>query len=91
MSQNSRQKATMSVKTDFFKLLNNSSFGIDCHSNIDNCILEPLYDNIGKIPYIKKFATIFNDDTFRHFFFSRAYERGNYSSFSGKHVCYKSG
>ena len=68
MSQKSRQKATTSVKRDFFKLLNNSNFRIDCRNNIDNCILEPLYDNISKISYIKKFATIFNDDTFRHFF-----------------------
>ena len=68
MIQRSRQKATTSVKRDFFKLLNNSNFGIDCCNNIDNCIFEPLYDNLGKISYIKKFPTIFNDDTFRHFF-----------------------
>ena len=29
--------------------------------------IEPLYDDLGKISDIKKF-TIFNDDTFRHFF-----------------------
>ena len=66
MNQKSRQKATTSVEKDFFKLLNNSNLGIDCRKNIDNCILEPLYDGLGETSYIKKFTTIFNDDTFRH-------------------------
>ena len=39
MNQNSRQEATSSVKKDFFKLLNNSNFRIDCRNNIDDCIL----------------------------------------------------
>ena len=43
MNQKSRQKATSSVKGDFFKLLNNSNFGIDCRNNIDIGILEPIY------------------------------------------------
>ena len=30
--------------------------------------MEPLYDDFSDISYIKKFATIFNDDTFPHFF-----------------------
>ena len=68
MNQKSRQKATSSVERDFFKLLNNSNFGIDCRNNIDNCIREPLYDDLSEISYIKKFATIFSDDAFRNFF-----------------------
>ena len=45
------QKARLKVKTSpvekgFFKLLNNSNFGIDCCNNIDNCVLEPLYDGL---------------------------------------------
>ena len=68
MNQKSRQKATTSVEKDFFKLLNNSNLGIDCRKNIDNCILEPLYDGLGETSYIKKFTTIFNDDTFRYIF-----------------------
>ena len=35
----------MSVERDFFKLLNNSNFGIYCRNNIDNCILECLDDD----------------------------------------------
>ena len=68
MNQKSRQKATSSVEKDFFKLLNNSNFRVDCRNNIDNCILETLYDDFTGISYIKKFTTIFSEDTFRNFF-----------------------
>ena len=68
MNQKARQKATSSVERDFYKLLNNSNLGIDCRNNIDNCILEPLYDEIGEIAYIKKFCTIFGNETYRDFF-----------------------
>ena len=47
------------------KLLNNCNFGIDCRNN---CVLEPLFDDFEEISYIKKFTTIFNDETFRDFY-----------------------
>lgn len=78
MNQNSRQKASISVERDLFKLLNNSNFGIDCQNNIDNCTLQPLYDDIGKIAYIKKFTTILNDDIFRHFFHHVIWKKKSY-------------
>ena len=53
----------LSVERDFFKLLNNSNFGIDCRNNIDNCILESLHNDFTEISYIKKYTTIFKDDT----------------------------
>ena len=68
MNQKARQNATSSVKRDFYKLLDNSNFGIDCTNNIDNCFLEPLLDDFSEMSYIKKCATICNDDTFRNFF-----------------------
>ena len=68
MNQKARQKETSSVEGDFYKLLNNSNFGIDCRNNVDNCILEVLYDEIGEICYIKKFCTIFGNETYRGFF-----------------------
>ena len=68
MNQKSRQTATSSVEKDFYKLLNNSNFGIDCRNNIDNCTLEPIYDDFPEISYIKNYTTIFNDETFRDFF-----------------------
>ena len=68
MNQKSRQTATSSVEKDFYKLLNNSNFGIYCRNNIDSCYLEPIYDDFSEISYIKNFTSIFNDNTFRDFF-----------------------
>ena len=68
MNQKSRQTATSSVEKDFYKLLNNSNFGINCRNNIDSCYLEPIYDDFSEISYIKNFTSIFNDDTIRDFF-----------------------
>ena len=82
MNQKSRQAATIPVDIGFFKLSNNSNFGIDCRNNIDNCILEPIYDDMGEISFIKKFTTIFNDDT-------RTYEKRNYPNFSKENICLK--
>ena len=53
MNQKSRLKATSSVEKDFFELHNKSNFGIDCRDNIDNYILEPIYDDFTEISYIK--------------------------------------
>lgn len=58
MNQKARQKTTSLVQHDFYKLLSNSNFEIDCRNNIDNCMLEPIYDEISEISYIKKFDTI---------------------------------
>ena len=52
MNQKSRQKATTGVEKDFYKLLNNSNFGIDCRSNLDSRTLEPIYDELGEIAFI---------------------------------------
>ena len=68
MNQKARQTASSSVEKNFYKLLNNSNFGIDWWNNIDNCYLEPLYDDFSEILFIKKCTTIFSDDTFRYFF-----------------------
>ena len=68
MNQKSRQTATSSVEEDFYKLLNDSNFGIDCWNNIGNCYLQPIYDDFSEIFYIKNYTTIFGDDTFRDFF-----------------------
>ena len=67
MNQKCRQKATSSVEKDFCKLLNNSNFGFDCR-NINNCILEPLFDDFKEISYMKKFTTILFNETFCHFY-----------------------
>ena len=46
MNQKYRQTASSKVEKDFYKLLNNSNFGIDRRNNIDSCYLEPIYDDI---------------------------------------------
>ena len=66
------------------KLLNNSNFWINLNSNIDNCILEPLYNDLNEISYIKKFTTIFSDDTFRHFFLPEHLREEVIQNFQGK-------
>ena len=68
MNQKARQKATSPVERDFYKLLNNANLGTDCRNNIENCKLEPIYDEIGEISYIKKFDTIFNNENYRDFY-----------------------
>ena len=84
MNQKARQKTTSSVERDFYKLLNNSNFGIDCRNNIDNCILEPLYDEVSEILYIKKFCTIFGNDTYSDFFSPTVMREEIYSEYNQK-------
>ena len=45
----------------------NDNFEIGCCDDMDDCILEPLYDDLNEISYIKEFATISNYDTFKYF------------------------
>ena len=54
MNQKSRQTASSKVEKDFYKLLNNRNFGIDCRNNINNCYLEPIYDDIDEVGFISK-------------------------------------
>ena len=52
MNQKARQKATYSVQQDFYKLLNNSNFDINCrNNNINNWILELIYEKINEIVF----------------------------------------
>ena len=76
-------KRTSSVEKDFYKLLNNSNFETDCRNNIDNYILEPLYDDLNEVSYNKKF-TIFNDDTFRHFFHLNTFGKKLFNIFKAR-------
>ena len=56
MNQKDRQKATYSVQQDFYKLLNNSNFDIDCrNNNINNWILELIYEKINEIVFFFRF------------------------------------
>ena len=66
--QNTRKTAESTVERNFFKLLNNSDFGIDCRNNLENCKLELLYDGIDEIKYIKQFCSVLKDQKFAEFF-----------------------
>ena len=67
MNQRSRQKATTDVKNYFYKLLSNLNFGIDCKSNINSRTLEPLYDELGEITFIKKYDDMFDRRNYYQF------------------------
>ena len=47
--------------------MNISNFGIDCRNNIDNQILEPIYDEISEIAFIKKYDNIFTNERYLQF------------------------
>ena len=53
MNQKAGQKATSPVEREFYKLLTNADFATDCRNNVDNCKLEPIYDEIGETSYKK--------------------------------------
>ena len=61
MNQNARKTAKTKVEKDFYKLLNNSTFGNDCRNNVENCKLELMYDGVEEISYIKEYTNIFTD------------------------------
>ena len=68
MNQNSRKIAKTKVEKEFYKLLNNSTFGNDCRNNICNCKLGLMFDGLDEIRYIKKFTNIMQDSRYREFF-----------------------
>ena len=67
MNQNARQKTETPVGRDFYKLMNNANFGIDCRNNIDNCKFEAIYDETGEVSCIKKYANIFGNEKYKDF------------------------
>lgn len=58
MNQKSRQNSKKNVEKDFFKLLNNSNFSYDCGNNLNNCVFEPICDEIDKLTDIKKCKSV---------------------------------
>lgn len=57
MNQKVRQTAKNATEKDFYKLLNNANLSYGCRNNLDSCKVEPTYDGIGEITYIKKYTT----------------------------------
>ena len=77
MNQKSRQKASTKVEKDFYKLLNNSNFGIDCRNNMDNCYLERVYDNFSENSYLKNYTSLFSDSSLKDFFLRPTFKTRN--------------
>ena len=68
MNQKARQQATSPLERDFYKLLNNANFSIDCRNNIEPSKLEPIYDEKGEVLHIKKFDNIFDNGNYHDFY-----------------------
>ena len=60
MNQRSRQNAKNSNNKDFYKLMNNSNFGYDCHKNLDSCQFVPIFDELKEISYLKRYYNYFD-------------------------------
>ena len=59
MNQVFRQQAKTKVEKDFYKLMNSSSFEIDCRNNIDKCNFKAIYDEIEEISYLQRYASLY--------------------------------
>ena len=55
MNQKSRQETKNKIESDFFKLFNNANFGYDCRNNLDNCVFEPIDDEINELSFIRRY------------------------------------
>ena len=71
MNQKARQEAPDKVESDFCKLLNNASFGYDCRNNLDNCIFQPIRDEINELSFIKRYHSNLYDKDLEQFITAR--------------------
>ena len=55
MNQKTRQEAGNKIESDFAKLLNNTNFGYDCRSNLDNYTFEPINDKTNELSFIRQY------------------------------------
>ena len=53
--RNQGKKSKTNLEKDFYKLLNNANFGYDCRNNANICFFSPIFDEIEKISFLKKY------------------------------------
>ena len=60
MIQKSRQESKNDIEKDFYKLMNNSILGYDCHNNLDNCKFVLIFDELKEFTHIERYHNIFD-------------------------------
>ena len=61
MNQYARQNAKNDIEKNFYKLMNNSSFGFDCRNNANNLKFEPLINEIEELSCMKRYHNLFDE------------------------------
>ena len=74
MNQVSKQNAKTDAEKDFYKSMNNSNFGYDCHNNADNCCFSPINDGLEELIYAKRYQNLF-DQSKSEFVSSKYFKR----------------
>ena len=40
--------------------MNNANFGVECRNNMNNCVFEPIIDEVNEVSSLKKYYNLFN-------------------------------
>ena len=59
-NQKEQQDAKTDIEKDFYKLMNNANFGVDCRNNLNNSTFKPIIDKINEVSYLKRCYNLFD-------------------------------